>query len=140
MNEIINNLNVNEIVTLFMNYASIALFVIAALTALTNIVVEVFKGMLPKLPTAILVFVVSEAMTLLAGWIACEVLAITIMWHYAVGAVVLGIVVAYAAMGNFDKLQEIVEKLKGHANTPSKGESGPQEPVEGPQYPSVELN
>jgi hypothetical protein len=36
------------------------------------------------------------------------------MWHYAVGAVVLGIVVAYAAMGNFDKLKEIVEKLQAY--------------------------
>ena len=98
--------------TAVINYASIALFVIAALTAVTNIVVEVFKGMMPKLPTAILVFFVAEVLTLLAGWIACEVLAITIMWHYAVGAVVLGIVVACAAMGNFDKLKEIVEKLK----------------------------
>ena len=105
MNEIINNL---------INYASIALFVIAALTAVTNIVVEVFKGMMPKLPTAILVFFVAEVLTLLAGVIACEVLAITVMWHYAVGAVVLGVIVAYAAMGNFDKIKEIVEKLKAY--------------------------
>lgn len=27
----------------------------------------------------------------------------------------LGIIVAYAAMGNFDKLQEIAEKLKAYA-------------------------
>lgn len=105
-------MGINEIINAMFNYASIALFVIAALTFLTNIVVEVFKGMFPKLPTAILVFVVAVALTLLAGLIACEVLAITIMWHYAVGAVVLGIVVAYAAMGNFDKIKEIFEKLK----------------------------
>jgi hypothetical protein len=114
MNEMINTLPMNEIIGTLLNYASIALFVVAVLTALTNIVVEVFKGLLPKLPTAILVFFVAEALTLLAGWIACEILAITIMWHYAVGAVVLGIVVAYAAMGNFDKLKEIVEKLQAY--------------------------
>ena len=102
----------NEMINIFINYASIALFVIAALTAVTNIVVEVFKGMMPKLPTAILVFFVAEVLTLLAGVIACEVLAITVMWHYAVGAVVLGVIVAYAAMGNFDKIKAIVEKLK----------------------------
>ena len=102
----------NEMIIIFINHASIALFVIAALTAVTNIVVEVFKGMMPKLPTAILVFFVAEVLTLLAGVIACEVLEITVMWHYAVGAVVLGVIVAYAAMGNFDKIKEIVEKLK----------------------------
>lgn len=101
-----------DIINILLNYASIALFVIAALTALTNIVVEVFKGMFPKLPTAILAFIIAVVLTLLALWIACEVLAITVMWYYAVGAVVLGIVVAYAAMGNFDKIREIVEKLK----------------------------
>lgn len=105
MNAIINNL---------FDYASIALFVIAALTFLTNIVVEVFKGMFPKLPTAILVFIVAVVLTVIAGLIACELLAITIMWYYAVGAVVLGIVVAYAAMGNFDKIKEVFEKLKAY--------------------------
>lgn len=108
MFEYIVNIDVNTI----FNFLSIVLFVIAALTALTNIVVEAFKGMFPKLPTAILVFIVSVALTMLALWIAAEVLAITVMWHYAVGAVILGIVVAYAAMGNFDKLKEIVERLK----------------------------
>ena len=102
----------HELINGFFNYASIALFVIAVLTILTNIVVEVFKGLVPKLPTAILVFAVSIVLTVLAGVIACEVLAITIMWYYAVGAVVLGIVVAYSAMGNFDKLKEIIDKLK----------------------------
>ena len=101
-----------DIINIILNYASIALFVIAALTALTNVVVEVFKGMFPKLPTAILVFIVAVVLTLLALWIACEVLAITVLWYYAVGAVVLGIVVAYAAMGNFDKIKEIIERLR----------------------------
>lgn len=108
MYEAIINIDINAV----FNYLSIVLFVIAALTALTNIVVEVFKGMFPKLPTAIMVFIVAIALTMLALWIAAEILAITVMWHYAVGAVVLGIIVAYAAMGNFDKLKEIFEKLK----------------------------
>lgn len=108
MYEAIINIDINAA----FNCLSIVLFVIAALTALTNIVVEVFKGMFPKLPTAILVFVVAIALTMLALWIAAEILAIAVMWHYAVGAVVLGIIVAYAAMGNFDKLKEIFEKLK----------------------------
>jgi len=102
----------NELINIFMSYASVILFVIAALTFLTNIVVEVFKGMFPKLPTAILVFIVAIALTVLALLIACEVLSITVMWYYAVGAVVLGIVVAYAAMGNFEKIQEIIQKLQ----------------------------
>lgn len=102
----------NELINIFMSYASVILFVIAALTFLTNIVVEVIKGMFPKLPTAILVFIVAIALNVLALLIACEVLSITVMWYYAVGAVVLGIVVAYAAMFGFDKFKELYDRLK----------------------------
>jgi hypothetical protein len=49
MHEFIN-LPMNEIIGTLLNYASIALFVIATLTALTNIVVEVFKDMPPQIP------------------------------------------------------------------------------------------
>lgn len=101
-----------NIINTLLNFASIALFVVGVLTALTNIVVEVFKGMFPKLPTNILVFIVSIVITILALIIAAAILDITIMWHYAIGTVILGIVVAYAAMGNFKNLQEIVERLK----------------------------
>lgn len=99
-------------ITNFFNYASFALFVVATLTALTNIVVEVFKGLFTKLPTNILVFIVAIVITGVAVAVAISVLEITVMWYYAIGAVILGIVVAYAAMGNFDKLKEIVDKLK----------------------------
>ena len=102
------------IINAILNYMSIILFVVAGLTAVTNITVEVFKGMFPNLPTNILVFIVSIAITILTLFIAAAVLEITVMWYYAVGAVIMGIFVAYAAMGNFDKLQEIVERLKAY--------------------------
>lgn len=107
-------MEITAIINTILSYGSIVLFIIAALTAVTNIVVEVIKGMFPKLPTAIVVFVVSVAFTVLAMYIAAAVLEITVMWYYAVGAVVLGILVAYAAMGNFDKIKETWEKLKAY--------------------------
>ena len=105
-------MKVYEMIEILMNYASIALLILGALTALTNIVVEVFKGMVPKLPTAIVTFVVAEALTLIALVITAAVMHISVAWYYGLGALVLGIVVAYAAMGNFDKIKEIVGKLK----------------------------
>ena len=42
----------------------------------------------------------------------CAVLEITVMWYYAVGAVVLGFFVAYAAMFGFDKFKQAFEKMK----------------------------
>ena len=39
----------------------------------------------------------------------------TIMWYYAVGAVVVGIFVSYAAMFGFDKLKDAWEKMKEYS-------------------------
>lgn len=102
----------NELINNLFNYASILLAVMAVLVFATNIIVEVIKGLFPKVPTNIVAVIVAMIVTLLAMVILCAVLEITIMWYYAVGAVVLGIFVGYAAMYGFDKFKEAFEKLK----------------------------
>lgn len=93
---------------------SILLAVMAVLVFVTNIVVEVIKGLFTKTPTNIVAVVVAMIVTILAMVILCAVLKITIMWYYAVGAVVLGIFVGYAAMFGFDKFKDALEKLKAY--------------------------
>ena len=88
------------------------ILIIGALVAVTNIIVEVVKRLIPKVPTDIVVFIISIAITVLALYIAASVMKITVMWYYAVGAVILGVFVAYAAMFGFDKFQEAAEALK----------------------------
>lgn len=102
----------NELINTFMNYASILLAIMAALVFVTNIIVEVLKVFVPKLPTSYLAVIVAIAVAVLALYIAAAVLEITVMWYYAVGAVVMGIFVAYAAMFGFDKFTEAWEKLQ----------------------------
>lgn len=104
-------MDINAVIAAVMEYASIALGIMALLVFVTNIIVEVIKGLFPKTPTNIVAVVVSLIITTLAMVIACSVLDITIMWYYAVGAVVLGIFVGYAAMFGFDKFKEALEKL-----------------------------
>ena len=82
------------------------------LTAMTNIVVEVFKGLVPRVPTALLVFLCAEGITLASVFLISGWTQRVLTWYDFTGAVILGIMVAYAAMGNFDKLKEIVGKLK----------------------------
>jgi hypothetical protein len=41
----------------------------------------------------------------------CQTNAVTIMWYGVVGAIVLGFLVAYAAMFGFDKLKETLESI-----------------------------
>lgn len=105
-------MEINAIINAILTCGSAVLFVIAALTALTNIIVEVFKSLLTKIPTSILVFVVSIALSVLALVVAGAALEITLTWYHWVGSLILGIVVAYAAMGNFDKLKETFERLQ----------------------------
>lgn len=105
-------MDINEIINNLFNYASILLAVMAALVFVTNIIVEVIKGLFPKVPTNIVAVIVAMIVTILAMLILCAVLDITIMWYYAVGAVVLGIFVGYAAMFGFDKFKAAFDKLK----------------------------
>lgn len=102
----------NEFINTLLSYGSIILGVLFVLTTTVNLIVEVAKRLLPKIPTDLVVFIVSIALTVLALFIGAEIMQITVMWYYAVGAVVLGIFVAYAAMFGWDKFTEIWSRLK----------------------------
>ena len=107
-----NVIDFNAIIPVLMNYASILLGIMFLLVFTVNIIVEVVKRLVPKIPTDLVVFIVSILVTMLALYILATVMNVTVMWYYAVGAVVLGIFVAYAAMFGFDKLTELYERLK----------------------------
>ena len=107
-------MDINMIISYFFEYASILLTIMAVLVFATNIIVEVIKGLFPKIPTNIVAVIVALVITLLALFILCAVLEITVMWYYAVGAVVLGIFVGYAAMFGFDKFKDAWDKVKQH--------------------------
>ena len=85
---------------------------VLVLMVVTNIITEVLKGLMwGKLPTNILAFLVAMTVTLLAFFAFCQIMSIRITWYMIVGAVVLGIFVAYAAMYGFDKLKQTMEQL-----------------------------
>ena len=74
-------MDINTIINTFMNYASLLLAVMAALVFVTNIIVEVLKVFVPKLPTNYLAVIVAIVVTILALYIAAAVLEITVMWQ-----------------------------------------------------------
>lgn len=100
------------IVNALVHYGSILLAVMAVLVFVTTIIVEMVKGLFPKVPTNFVAVIVALVITVLAMLVLCSALKITIMWYYAVGAVVLGLFVGYAAMFGFDKFKAAWEKLK----------------------------
>ena len=91
---------------------SIILPVALALMIVTNIIVEVVKGLTwGKLPTNVLAFFVAMAVTLLAFFAMCQIAGIQVTWYMVVGAIVLGFFVCFAAMYGFDKLKQTMEQF-----------------------------
>ena len=87
--------------------------IIGILVALTNVIVQVLKkATWDKLPTNVLALVIAMLLCLVAGIAYCQVNAISITWYLVAALIVLGFLVAYAAMFGFDKLQEIMKWKK----------------------------
>lgn len=88
--------------------------IIGALVVLTNITVQVVKQAIPnsKFPTNFVAVVVALVLTVLAYFVWASWSETPIVWYYVVASVVVGILVAYAAMFGYDKLVEAIAKIK----------------------------
>lgn len=104
-------MNYTTIINTLLSYSSIILGVLFALSTTVNLIVEVAKRLLPKVPTDLVVFVVSIALTVVTLYVYASIVGMTVMWYYAVGAVVLGIFVAYSAMFGWDKFTALWSRL-----------------------------
>lgn len=95
------------------SYITTLITIIGILVALVNIIVEVIKkATWDKIPTSLLAVIVSLALTLVAFFAWAAYAGIPILWYYIVAAIVVGFMVAYAAMFGFDKLKEILTNLR----------------------------
>lgn len=83
--------------------------IIGALVALTNVIVQVLKKVTwDKLPTNILAWIVAEVLTVAAGIAYFQIKEYVLVWYAVLALVVLGFMVAFAAMFGFDKLREVM--------------------------------
>ena len=101
-----------EIMNAVFNYGSVLLTALAVLVFATTIVVEVIKGLFPKVPTNFVVVIVALVLTVLAVLALCAIMELAVKWYYIVGAVVLGVFTGYASMFGFDKFKTAFEKLR----------------------------
>ena len=108
-------MNYTNLINAIFECGSAVLAAMVLLVFATTIVVEVVKGLFKRVPTNIVAVAVALIITILAVIILCAVLQIPIVWYYIVGAVLLGIFVAYAAMFGFDKFKATWERLKTYA-------------------------
>lgn len=86
--------------------------VIGLLTLGTNVITEVLKKTIRKIPAQITALVVAMVLTVGAFFAYAAIASITVEWYMIAGAVVTGFFVSYAAQFGFDKLKELIEKYK----------------------------
>lgn len=86
---------------------SVILSIVGVLVVLTNIIVQVLKKLTwDRLPTNVLAVIVAMGLTLAAFFALCQIRGVTVLWYMVAAAIVVGFMVAYAAMFGYDKLRE----------------------------------
>lgn len=90
--------------------------IIAVLTVLVNIITEVVKNLSSKLtgskyinPFVLILSVVLTVAVFIAYW---QIKQMTITWYLIVAFIIIGFLVAYAAMFGYDKLISYFKKVK----------------------------
>lgn len=100
------------IINAIISYGSVIVLVLLGLVAAVTMIVEVFKRLVPKVPTDLVVFIVSIALSVLALMIYAAVVHIVTPWYFWVAAVALGFGVAYISMFGWDKFTALWSRFK----------------------------
>ena len=98
---------------LFTNMTGI-LAVIGALAFIVSVITQVFKGVgvLAKIPTDILVLVLSIGITVTAFVAYMQYIQQTIIWYMILAAILAGFLVAFVAMYGWGKFAELWSRCK----------------------------
>lgn len=98
---------------LFTNMTAI-LAVIGALAFIVSVITQVFKGVgvLSKIPTDILVLVLSIWITVTAFVAYMQYIQQTIIWYMILAAILAGFLVAFVAMYGWEKFAELWSRFK----------------------------
>ena len=98
---------------LLLTNMTILLGVIGLLAFTVSIIVQVFKGVsfLKKIPTDILVFVLSIGLTVTAFVAYMQYIQQTILWYMILAAILAGLLVAFVAMYGWEKGSELWKRF-----------------------------
>lgn len=97
---------------LFAN-AAVILAVIGLLAFMVSVVTQVFKGVgaLSKVPTDLLVFLLSIGITVTAFIAYMQYIQQVIIWYMILAAIMAGFVVSFIAMYGWEKLSELWKRF-----------------------------
>ena len=89
------------------------LTIIGILAFLVSVITQVFKGVsvLSKVPTDILVFVLSIGLTVIAFVAYIQYIHQIIVWYMIVAAIIAGFIVAFVAMYGWEKFSELWKRF-----------------------------
>lgn len=87
--------------------------IVGALAFMVSIITQVFKGVgiLAKIPTDILVFVLSIGITVIAFIAYMQYIQQIILWYMIIAAIMAGFIVAFIAMYGWDKFSNLWKKF-----------------------------
>lgn len=100
-------------VELLLQNATLLIAIIGVLAFLVSAITQVFKGVgvLSKIPTDILVFVLSIGLTVTAFIAYMQYIQQAIIWYMILAAIMAGFIVAFVAMYGWEKLYELWKRF-----------------------------
>ena len=99
---------------------TLILAIIGAIAFMVSIITQVFKGVgiLSKIPTDILVFVLSIGLTVTAFVAYMQYIQQVILWYMIIAAILAGFIVAFVSMYGWEKFNELWSRFN---NKQTKG-------------------
>lgn len=87
--------------------------VVGVLAFVVSVITQVFKGVgaLKKIPTDILVFVLSIVLTVATYVAYMDYIQQTVIWYMFIVAVIAGFMVAFVAMYGWEKISELWKRF-----------------------------
>lgn len=98
----------------FANLLPLLMTVLGVLAITVSVIIQVIKNVsfLAKVPTDLVVIVLSILLSVAAFFAYSAIAGLAITWYYIVGTIVGGFFVAFVAMYGWEKLTELIERFK----------------------------
>ena len=91
--------------------ATILLAVVGGLALFVSVITQVIKGIFKNVPTDLVVFVLSIALTVTAFIAYMQYIKAEMLWYMIVASVIAGFIVAFVAMFGWEKLSELWKRF-----------------------------
>lgn len=102
-----------EIMQVLIANMTIILAIVGALAFVVSVITQVIKGigLFNKVPTDIIVFVLSIGITVTAFIAYMQYIHMTILWYMILAAIMAGFIVAFVAMFGWEKLSDLWKRF-----------------------------